>query len=218
MNPDNLQSDIQFLKGVGPARAEVLGKLGIATINDLLFHFPRYYDDLTDVRDMDNLSAGELQTVHGEIVEMSSKERPDGRQILSIVIADSNGRCLEGIWFGLFYTVSKFRYGQKVAYSGKPKWHRDHWQMNHPRVEALEEGPAAAVVPVYPLTENLQVDRLRDMIRQALTSSAEQVADLLPTGLLQTRGYPEIPDAACGRCIFPKASHRSLDSPASLHL
>ncbi len=190
-----LHQEIQFLKGVGPARAEVLGKLGIVTVADLLFHFPRYYDDLTDVRDMDNLSAGELQTVHGEIVEMDSRDRPDGRQILSIVIADSKGRCLEGIWFAQFYTVSKYRFGQKVAYSGKPKWHRDHWQMNHPRVEALEQGPTTAVVPVYPLTESLQVDRLRDMIRQALTEHGEQVAEILPGDVLKKRGYPKIPDA-----------------------
>ena len=108
-----LQQDIQFLKGVGPARAELLGKLGITTVSDLLFHFPRYYDDLTDVRGMDNLTAGELQTVHGEIVEMESRERPDGRQILSIVIADPKGLCLEGIWFAQFYTVSKYRFRAK---------------------------------------------------------------------------------------------------------
>src|SRR5207248_124026 len=76
------------------------------------------------------------------IVEMESKERPDGRQILSIVIADAKGRCVEGIWFGQFYLLSKLRYGQKVAYSGKPKWHRDHWQMNHPRAQPLNEGAA----------------------------------------------------------------------------
>ena len=194
-SPSALQQNVQFLKGVGPVRAETLGNLGITTALDLIFHFPRYYDDLTDVRDMDNLSAGELQTVHGEIVEMDSKDRPDGRQILSIVIADSKGRCLEGIWFAQFYTVAKYRFGQKVAYSGKPKWHRDHWQMNHPRVEPLEEGPATAVVPVYPLTENLQVDRLRDMIRQALTSHAEEVAEILPAHLLAKRGYPRVKDA-----------------------
>ena len=114
-----LQQGVQFLKGVGPARAEVLAKLGITTIADLIFHFPRHYDDLTDVRAMDNLSAGALQTVQGEIVEMESKERPDGRPILSIVIADAKGRCLEGVWFGQFYSLSKYRFGQRVAYSGK---------------------------------------------------------------------------------------------------
>src|SRR5207237_1365803 len=80
-----LEQSVQFLKGVGPARAEALARLAINSVGDLIFHFPRSYDDLTDIRPMDELSAGSLQTVRGEIVEMESKERPDGRQILSIV-------------------------------------------------------------------------------------------------------------------------------------
>jgi ATP-dependent DNA helicase RecG len=191
-----LQQSVQYLKGVGPARAEVLANLGIATVGDLIFHFPRSYDDLSDVRAMDNLSAGTLQTIQGEIVEMECKERPDGRQVLSVVIADARGKCVEGIWFGQFYTVvGKYRYGQRVAFSGKPKWYRDRWQMNHPRVEAITDGPAAAVVPVYPLTENLPPDRLRDMIRQALTSHGEQVIDVLPASLRVRHGYSGAKDA-----------------------
>jgi ATP-dependent DNA helicase RecG len=172
-----------------------LAKLGINTVGDLIFHFPRSYDDLTDVRAMDHLSANDLQTIHGEIVEMASRERPDGRPILSIVIADPRGKCVEGVWFGQFYAVANCRYGQRVAFSGKPKWHRDHWQMSHPRVEPLEEGPAMAVVPVYPLTENLYADRLRDMIRQALTAAGDQVQEILPPALMTHRGYPPVREA-----------------------
>jgi ATP-dependent DNA helicase RecG len=191
----DLQQSVQFLKGVGSARAELLAKLGIHTVADLLFHFPRFYDDLTDVRGMDQLSAGQLQTVHGEIVEMESRERPDGRPVLSIVIADPRGKCVEGTWFGQFFTVTKYRYGQKVAFSGKPKWYRDHWQMNHPRVEALEAGPTTAVVPVYPLTENLYPDRLRDMIRQTVDSFAESLTDTVPPALQARHSLPAMREA-----------------------
>ena len=54
----DLQQDVQFLKGVGPARAELLQKLEIRTVFDLLMHLPRSYDDLSDVRDMASLTAG----------------------------------------------------------------------------------------------------------------------------------------------------------------
>src|SRR5262245_24096718 len=134
----NLDSSVQYLKGVGPARAELLAKLGVHTVGDLVFHFPRSYDDLSDIRGVGALTGGILQTVHGEIVEMECKTLPDGRQILSIVIADPQGKCLEGVWFNQVYHASQHRFGQRVAFSGKPKWHRDHWQMNHPRIEILE--------------------------------------------------------------------------------
>ena len=83
-----LDQDVQFLKGVGPARADLLAKLNIRTVGDLLFHFPRSYDDLTDVRSMDKIEAGVLQTVQGEVVEIDGKELPDGRRITQVVIAD----------------------------------------------------------------------------------------------------------------------------------
>src|SRR5207245_2582481 len=132
-----LAESVQFLKGVGPGRADLLAKLEIRTIGDLLFHFPRSYDDLTNVQPMDKIEAGVLQTVQGEVVEIDGKELPDGRQITSVVIADAQGKCVAGIWFNSLMIVGKVHYGQKVAFSGKPKWYRDHWTMNHPRVQVL---------------------------------------------------------------------------------
>ena len=135
----NLEQGVQFLKGVGPARAELLAKLGIRTVGDLLFHFPRSYDDLTNVKPMDNIEAGVLQTVQGEVVEIEGKELPDGRRITQVVISDPKGKCVAGIWFNSLMIVGKVRFGQRVAFSGKPKWYRDHWTMNHPRVQVLDE-------------------------------------------------------------------------------
>src|SRR3954468_18505780 len=133
-----LQERVQFLKGVGSARAELLARLGVHTVGDLVLHFPRSYDDLSDVRRVDQLEAGVLQTVQGEVVEINGKELGDGRNILSIVIADDRGRCVEGSWFNQAWMARQFRYGQRVAFSGKPRWQRDHWQMNAPRFKALD--------------------------------------------------------------------------------
>jgi ATP-dependent DNA helicase RecG len=194
----NLQQSVQFLKGVGPARAEVLGKLGIATVGDLLFHFPRSYDDLSDLRNINQLTPGVLQTVAGEVVELGSKELPDGRTVLNVVIADAHGTCLEGSWFNQVAPARQFRYGLRVAFSGKPKWFRDHWQMNHPRVQILEgqeDVPTNQVVPVYPLTEGLHPEKLRDLIRQALDVGADLTPDLLPPALRDRHRYVPTPQA-----------------------
>src|SRR5262249_27456192 len=138
MPMDSLQQSVQFLKGVGPARADVLRKLDILTVADLLFHLPRTFDDLSDIRPMDKLEAGALQTVRGRVVEITGKERADGRTILSIVLADKSGRCVEGTWFNQPWAARAYRFGQQLAFSGKPKWYRDHWTMNHPRVQAVD--------------------------------------------------------------------------------
>src|SRR5262245_43895686 len=97
-NPDLLLESVQYVKGVGPARLERLRRLGIETVRDLLFHFPRSYDDLTDVRAIANLAPRKLQTYRGEVVDITGKELADGGTVVSIVLHDGRDY-LEGAWF-----------------------------------------------------------------------------------------------------------------------
>jgi ATP-dependent DNA helicase RecG len=186
----------QYLKGVGPARTELLRRLGIETIRDLLFHFPRSYDDLSDVRPIVDLTAGTLQTTQGEVVEIEGKTLADGRTIVSIVLSDGGRSCLEGIWFNQPYAARPYRFGQRLAFSGKPKWHRDHWQMTNPRVQVLEtssQGDGSPIVPVYPLTGDLRADQLRPVIREAVDRYAPHLSEELPPELRLRRGFAEAP-------------------------
>ncbi len=194
MTTDLLEQSVQYLKGVGPARAELIAKLDIHTVGDLLFHFPRSFDDLSDIRSITDLEAGTLQTVQGEVVEIEGKELANGRSIVSIVLADSAGKCLEGVWFNP-YAAQGYRFGQRLAFSGKPKWFRDHWKMDHPRVQVLDgvnAGEKPQVVPVYPLTENLRADQLRAMLRQAMDRAAGLVPETLPADLRNRHRFPEV--------------------------
>lgn len=193
----DLEQSVQFVKGVGPSRADILRRLGILTVRDLLLHLPRSFDDLSDVRPPDELTPGELQTVHGEVVEILGDELADGRQIVRIVIADKAGHVVEGVWFNQVWIARQFRYGKKVAFSGKPKWYKDHWQMQHPRVQSLEEDKdqETKVLPVYPLTEELRADQLRMWMKQALELHAGKFDDVLPDKLLELHAFPHLADA-----------------------
>jgi ATP-dependent DNA helicase RecG len=190
---DPLQKSAQFLRGVGPARMELLQRLGIQTIGDLLFHFPRYYEDLSDVRPIDNLSDGGLQTVQGEVVEIQGKELANGRCLVSIVLSDGGRTCLEGVWFNQPYVSRRFRYGQRVAFSGRAKWFRDHWQMAMPRVQNLDGAPTGEsnIVPVYPLTGELRADHLRPILRHAVDEFSQHVVEVLPEALRDRHRLPE---------------------------
>jgi ATP-dependent DNA helicase RecG len=197
MGPESdnpLRLNLSTLKGVSPARLDLLGRLGLRTVGDLLFHFPRAYEDLTDVQGIASLRAGKPQTVQGEVVEIDGRRLDDGRTIISIVLSDDGKTCLEGVWFNQPGMARRFRYGQWLSYSGKPKWYRDHWQMANPRVQALDggrTGTGPGVMPVYPLTEDLRLEQLRPLIRQALDRHATSLEEVLPENLRRQRDWPE---------------------------
>jgi ATP-dependent DNA helicase RecG len=194
---DPWKQDVQFLKGVGPSRAELLARLDIASVGDLLFHFPRSYDDLSQVRPLTDISAGVMQTVEGEIVGVEGKTLPDGRTIVSIVLADASGKCIEGVWFNQPYITRGYRYGQLLAFSGKPRWFRDHWTMNNPRVRLLDGAGdnGSMIIPVYPLTENLRLDQMRAMLRQAVDRFGGNVPEILPAELRARQQLPAVREA-----------------------
>ena len=182
---DPLRVGVHTLDGVGELCLEQLHRLGILTVGDLLFHFPRAYEDLTDYRAITALTEGTLQTVRGEVVEMEGRRLPDGRSVVSVVISDDGKHCVEGLWFNRPGASGLFRYGQRVAFSGKPKWYRDHWQMTNPRVQPLDGDRADSpqIVPVYPRTKNLHAKRLRSLMRQAVERFAGHLPEVLPPGL-----------------------------------
>src|SRR5262249_11161336 len=162
---------------------EQLRRLGVETVGDLLFHFPRAYEDLTDVCPITALKEGTPQTVQGEVVEIDGRRLADGRTVISIVVSDDGRHSLEGVWFNQPYVARRFRYGQRVSFSGRPRWYTDHWQMATPRVQVLDgttdPGPPG-VDPIYPLTEELRLEQLRPLVRQAVERFAGAVVEVLP--------------------------------------
>jgi ATP-dependent DNA helicase RecG len=207
-DPNPLRIPLTNLPGVSPARLELLERLGLRTVGDLFFHFPRSYEDLNDVRAIAALSADSIQTVQGEVVEIDGRSLSDGRTVVSVVLSDDGKNCLEGVWFNQAFAARRFRYGQRLSFSGKPKWYRDHWQMSNPRVQILDGSNAnnqPGIVPVYPLTEDLRPDQLRPIIARALQLHADRVPDVLPEVLRKKHNCPAFAQAL-----------RDIHSPSSV--
>jgi ATP-dependent DNA helicase RecG len=199
-----LRTPVDELPGVTALRRAALARLDIHTVGDLLFHFPRAYEDLTDLRPIREVTAGALQTVQGEVVEMDTRTLPNGGFVVSIVLCDDGLSVLEGAWFNQSAIARRFRFGQHVAFSGKVKWYRDHWQMTSPRVQFLEADAVAepGIVPIYPLTEDLRGDQLRPLVGAALEFCAGAITDTLPSSVCEKHSWPEPVTAL--RCIhFP---------------
>lgn len=194
---DPLAVSAQFVRGVGPARYELLRRLGIETVRDLLFYLPRDYEDLSDLRRISELQGDKLQTVVGEVVEIDGRTTRRGLTLVSVVIHDGSG-VLEAVWYNQPYMAHRFRYGQRLVVSGKPKrTPAGFWQMSHPRVQPLDNEETlpldeTAILPIYPLTEGLRQEQLRRIIRHAVEQYAGAVSETLPETIRQLRRLPGI--------------------------
>ncbi len=109
-----LATPVQFLPGVGPRRAELFEKLGLHAAKDLLFFFPRDYEDLTTQRAVRELEEGSLQSVRGQIEDIDLRNTGTGRCVLGVLVR-AGGDYLRAIWFNQPFMREKFALGQKVV-------------------------------------------------------------------------------------------------------
>lgn len=189
-----LLTPVQYLKGVGPQRAELVEKLGLRTAADLLFFFPRAYEDMTERREVDELQEGATQSVSGTVEEVDHRGTASGGCVTGVLFRSKRGY-LRGMWFNQPFMRDRFRAGDRVIVVGKPKLNGLVWEMAHPQVQVLgeeEEEPPGRIQPVYPTTEGLLQWQLRRIIESVLQTHADLLEEALPERLLATRDLPPI--------------------------
>ena len=184
---ERLATPVQFLRRVGPQRAELLERLGLRSAKDVLFFFPRDYEDHTDRRKITELEEGKLQTVVGTVEEVDLHSTGAGRCILGVLVRGEGG-FLRALWFNQPFLLERFQRGQRLLLAGKPKRDGLFWQMAHPRITHLaddEAEPAGQLLPVYPLTEGLQQWQLRRIVRETLDDYAELLEEAFDPAYLE---------------------------------
>ncbi|MBI3008463.1 MAG: ATP-dependent DNA helicase RecG [Candidatus Omnitrophica bacterium] len=195
---DMLQDSAQFVKGVGPRRIEMLNKLGISTIEDLLYYFPRRYEDRSNLKPISKCMAGNLETVKGEVVTTGLKRTRRGLNIFQIAVMDSTG-IIYGVWFNQPYMKSRFKIGDQIIMSGKVD-RFSNLQINSPEYEILADDEedtihTGRIVPIYPLTQYLNQRVFRTIIKTAIDHYAGHLREVLPEKLISKYGFQGIIEA-----------------------
>ncbi len=205
-----LATPVQYLKGVGPRRAELLKRLGLRTACDVIFYFPRSYQDLTQRCTVAELQPGVFQSVEGTVEEVEYRRAYSGKTILGVLVACSDGY-VRALWFNQAHMRNKFHQGQRVVLSGKPRRNGPMWELAHPLVQTLtdeEAGIAPGLLPIYPLTEGLQQWQLRRIVRAAVEQYADVLEEAFPDEF--RRSHNLWPIARAVREIHFPADHDSL--------
>ncbi len=188
-SPQDLLTPVQFLKGVGPKRAEILAKLGLKTARDIVFFFPRDYQDLTKVCRIHEFVEGPVLRVVGTVEEIDLRDSGGGRSMVGVLVRQDH-EYLRAVWFNQPFMAKQFRRGQRIMLTGTARSRGFRWEMHHPQVETLasDETPISGWQPVYRLTDGIAQYQMRQIVQETVRRFTSEVTDILPPTLLDRLG------------------------------
>ncbi len=171
---------------MGPAKAALLSKLGIFTLGDLLEHYPRRYEDRSQLKPIRALADGELQTFQALVGAVVDSRPRRGLTLTKLTVRDATGAA-QLVWFNQPYVKKWFRPGMELIISGKVERRYGQVQVSHPEIEVIDGADllhTGRIVPIYPASESVGQRWLRTLIRQALDAREER-PDFLPSAVLE---------------------------------
>jgi ATP-dependent DNA helicase RecG len=199
-----LSVPFQYVKGVGPKIAELFAKRTVNTVGDAFYYLPRSYEDRRKITALKDVIPGERFTVIVTIMEVA----PFGRYRkagLEALVTDDTGM-LTVKWFRTFPGMKdKYRPGRNVLMSGKIEQFKHQLEIHHPDIEVLPDEidmdslltklSKAGILPIYPLTEGINQQRVRRIMANLLESYGEVLREVLPPEWLQRMQMTPLPIA-----------------------
>jgi len=180
--PAAFDAKLTVLQGVGPRHAETLAKLGMTTLGDMLYYYPRRYDDYSQLKPIKDLFYSEQVTVIGTIQSMHTRQIRGGKaSIVEVILGDGTG-ALRLSYFNQPWLGNRFKTGDAISVSGKVDQYLGRLVMNSPDWESVEVDSLHTnrIVPVYSLTERINQKWLRNLMRQVVQYWAPAVVEPIP--------------------------------------
>lgn len=182
-----LEAPLTVLRGIGSERAALFEKLGLTTLRDLLFYFPRRYDDYSRLKTINRLEYGEDCTLIATIWE--ARERPirgGQAKMLQVVLSDATG-LLEVSFFNQPWLARQLTAGKQIVISGRVDQYLGRLTLKTSEWEELDRDllHTGRIVPVYGLTEGLKNKMVRQATAQVVKFWAERLPDPLPEAMRQ---------------------------------
>ena len=226
----SLKSDVMYLKGVGPKVAYLMNKLGIYTVSDLLFYFPKKHIDYSARTKIKDLKIGETTTIFGTIKSAEAYTAKNNLGIIKVKIADGTGSISLNFFqsksskFTLERTKKQFPKGSGIIVSGQVKLNSydNSLTLDKPAYSIADDGidvseniNLARIVPIYQLSGSLSIKTLRKAIYNTLRLFKDNIAAVLPPPIIKKYNLLEKRDALEG-IHFPKDNETLLRARYSL--
>lgn len=197
--PLRLDTPIQYVKGVGPRRAELFERAGIRTVGDLLTRYPIRYEPAAVRKLIEDVRPGETVAVFGQVKRL----RGDPHHLRTCEIHDGTGS-LTLRWFNRPFSVRELRREVMVVAAGEAQDYNGRLEIVHPRIVVLppdaappasSEIDAARPAPVYPATAELPTALIRRAVEAALAHPELEIDEFLPPALRERERFPPRTDA-----------------------
>lgn len=196
----SLKSDVMYLKGIGPKIAYILNKLGIYTVSDLLYYFPRKHVDYSTRTRIRDLTPDETTTVFGTISSVQAFTTKNNLGVVKVRVKDSTGSISLNFFssksskFTLERMKSQFPKGSGIMVSGTVKLNSYDGMLtlDKPTYSIMDDEilnssnlNLARIVPIYPLSENLNIKTLRKAIFNTIQLFKNDIETILPKAIIE---------------------------------
>jgi len=212
-----LSAPLTTVPGIGPKSASTLAKLGLRTLEDLLWYLPRRYEDYSQLKTIHRLWYGEVVTVIGTVESIEMRPIRGGRmKLVECIVSDGTGS-LRVTWFNQPWLVNQLRPGTAVALSGMVDQYLGRLTMSSPEWEPLERQQLHTnrIVPIYGLTAGVTARWLRRVVDSVVGRLAGRVPDPLPDTMRAELDLPPLGDAL-QQVHFPDSWERLRSAQARL--
>src|SRR5436190_3111306 len=199
-----LDSAVQYVKGVGPRRSALLGSRGIRTVEDLLLHIPKSYQDRANFVPLVSLRIGQDAAVHARVYRSRVIQTRTRGRILDVILTDGTSFAHAKWFHGAHLQTRDFNAGREVVLFGRVDFdrHESKFVFFNPEFELLDEGDKSGsldigrYVPIYEELGGITSRQLRHIIAAALADLSKDVPDPLPDEILKAHAFPEL-----GTCL-----------------
>ena len=192
-----LNAPVSVLSGVGPKTTKDLVRLGISTLSDLLYYFPRRYIDFSELKPINRLRLGDEVTVIGIVQEVTQRSLKSGSlKITEALITDGSG-VLRVTYFNQPYRSESLHRGAQVIFSGKVEQYLGRLVLNNPESDPVDQKQLNTnrIVPVYSLTPPLNQRSLRKMVDKVVNEWVSRIPDPMPESIRKEVGLPDLSTA-----------------------
>ncbi|MFA5080568.1 MAG: ATP-dependent DNA helicase RecG [Candidatus Paceibacterota bacterium] len=179
---------IEYVPHIGPAFEKRLKTLKIRTLGDLIFYFPKYYQDYSNIRNIDSIKINEIACVKGTVIEIKEERSLKKRMAITKAVIQDETASIEVVWFNQSYIFKNIKKGDVLILAGKITINRNHIYLSSPTFEKVSDKDSlhlGKIAGVYMETKGITSRWIRFILKPVLDKIIDKIPETLPDEVIK---------------------------------